>query len=171
MEQFEIFPVKKFVDERGIFARTFDQEVINLNKFKVLQCNISVNPKIHTLRGLHYQVSGPIEKKYISLINGSVFLALVDLRRTSPTLGHKYEILLKVPLAEAIYVPNGFATGWISLEPNTTLQYLMSARYEDCTYAGVNYQDQTLSINWPENPRVISSQDQIWPSFLEYLEN
>jgi dTDP-4-dehydrorhamnose 3,5-epimerase len=171
METFEIIKLTRFVDQRGSFTRIFDQEAFDENKFRSVQVNISSNPRPLTLRGLHFQIEGPAEKKYISLIAGSIFLVLVDLRRESSTFSKSYEIQMNEPMQEAIYVPNGFATGWLSLSANTTLQYIMSARYEDCKYSGIRFNDQTLSIKWPYRPKVISSKDQNWPSFLDFLES
>jgi dTDP-4-dehydrorhamnose 3,5-epimerase len=137
--------------------------------FSVLQANISVNPQPFTLRGLHFQTSGPDEEKRISLISGSAFLAVVDLRAEGPTFLQQYIFQLTSPLEEAIHVPSRFATGWLSTSPNTIFQYLMSARFEDCTYSGVRFDDPMLSIDWPAQPSVVSDKDLTWPPLSEVL--
>ena len=150
-------------DPRGVFSRTFDHANLETFDFQVMQSNISKNPTFATLRGLHYQTSGPPEHKIITLLSGSIFIAIVDLRPESPTFLQKTEWNLSDPLQESIYVPSGHATGWISTSPDTSLQYLMSARYEECTYSGVRFDDKALAINWPIDPSLMSDQDRSWP--------
>jgi len=160
METFKMLDLKKNADERGVFARTFDQSWLT---FETVQSNISFNPKVNTLRGLHFQESGPLEHKIVTLITGSVFLVVVDLRKFSPEYLKPNSVKLNSPLSQSLYIPSGYATGWISTSSDTTLQYLMSARYEECTYSGLRYNDPVLNIKWPSEPAVISEQDSKWP--------
>ncbi len=161
METFKILELKKFSDERGVFSRTFDQKWL---QFEAIQSNISFNPTINTLRGLHFQESGPQEHKLVTLISGSVFLVVVDLRKFSVDYLKPISLELDSPLSQTLYIPNGFATGWLSTSSDTTLQYLMSARYEECTYSGLRFDDPALDIHWPAKPEVISEQDLSWPN-------
>ncbi len=163
MKTFQRLKTKIYNDPRGIFSRTFDHANLETLDFQVMQSNISKNPMFATLRGLHYQTSGPPEHKIITLLSGSIFIAIVDLRPESPTFLQKTEWNLSDPLQESIYVPSGYATGWISTSPDTSLQYLMSARYEECTYSGVKFDDPELNITWPFGPKVISEKDLNWP--------
>ena len=164
MDTFKILNLEKYSDERGVFVRTFDHSWLN---FDTQQSNISFNPTINTLRGMHFQKSGPPENKIITLITGSIFIAVVDLRQASSDFLNPKSISLDLPLTHSLYIPSGFATGWISTSENTTLQYLMSAKYEDCTYGGIRFDDPSLDIDWPSQPSVISSQDINWPK-LEF---
>jgi dTDP-4-dehydrorhamnose 3,5-epimerase len=118
---------------------------------------------------MHFQTSGPDEEKRISLISGSAFLVAVDLREERPTFLKQYKFELTSPLAESIHVPSRFATGWLSTSPNTVFQYLMSARFEDCTYSGLRFDDPMLSIDWPAQPSVVSEKDLAWPTLGEAL--
>ncbi len=164
MENFKILDLRKHTDERGVFARTFDHSWLG---FETVQSNISFNPKVNTLRGLHFQESGPPEHKIVTLISGSVFLVVVDLREYSPEFLKPNSLQLNSPLNQSLYIPSGYATGWISTSSDTTLQYLMSARYEDCTYSGLRFNDPVLKIQWPSKPAVISEQDSNWP-YLQF---
>lgn len=163
MKTFKLYKTKVYSDSRGIFSRSFDKTNPDILDFNVAQVNISYNPAQATLRGMHFQVSGPPEDKIVCLLTGSVFMAIVDLRADSPTFMHKTELNLASPLKNAVYIPSGYATGWISTSPKTSLQYLMSARYEECTFSGVRFDDSNLGINWPLSPKVISEQDLNWP--------
>ena len=164
MKSFSIQSLKNHVDSRGTFTRTFDARYL---EFEVVQSNISSNPVKSTLRGLHFQVSGPPEEKLICVLSGSVFMVLVDLRSESPSFLQKNEIEITGALTDSVYVPSGFATGWLSTSPNTTLQYLMSARYEESSYGGIRFDDEKLRINWPSPPTLISEQDKSWPTAKE----
>lgn len=164
METFKILDLSQYSDKRGLFVRTFDQDWLD---FQTIQCNISVNPASGTLRGLHFQKSGPAENKIVTLITGSAFLVIVDLRKSSPDYLKVNSILIDSPLSQSIYIPSGYATGWISMSNDTSLQYLMSAKFEDCSYGGIRYNDPILDIHWPTAPVVISDQDNTWPN-LEF---
>jgi dTDP-4-dehydrorhamnose 3,5-epimerase len=165
----ELILLSSHSDSRGAFTRTFDLLSPPDLEFSVAQANISVNPRQHTLRGMHFQTSGPDEEKRISLISGSAFLVAVDLREERPTFLKQYKFELTSPLAESIHVPSRFATGWLSTSPNTVFQYLMSARFEDCTYSGLRFDDPMLSIDWPAQPSVVSEKDLAWPTLGEAL--
>jgi dTDP-4-dehydrorhamnose 3,5-epimerase len=165
MEYFKILDLTKHTDNRGVFARTYDQTWLTFN---AIQSNISFNPAQSTLRGLHFQASGPPENKLVTLISGSVYLVVVDLRKSSPDFLKPKTVELNSPLSQSLYIPSGYATGWISTSSNTTLQYLMSARYEECTYSGIRFNDPALDIEWPCEPEVISEVDTKWPDLELY---
>jgi dTDP-4-dehydrorhamnose 3,5-epimerase len=149
-------------DKRGTFTRLYDVDLISQN-FSIKQINLSDNPKRGTLRGMHFQVSGPPENKYINIVSGLVYLVIVDLRIKESTYLNVNETLFSAKEDNAIYIPAGCATGWLSLEERTTLLYSMSSRYEDCTYGGFRYNDPKFSIKWPLNPEIISDKDLSWP--------
>jgi dTDP-4-dehydrorhamnose 3,5-epimerase len=165
----ELLPLISHSDIRGTFTRTFDLLAPPDSKFSVVQVNISVNPQPFTLRGMHFQTSGPNEEKIISLLSGSAFLVAVDLREESPSFLEQSHFELTYPLAESIHVPSRFATGWLSTSPNTVFQYLMSARFEDCKYSGLRFDDPILSIDWPAQPSVVSEKDLAWPPLERVL--
>jgi dTDP-4-dehydrorhamnose 3,5-epimerase len=149
-------------DTRGSFTRLYDNDLFT-TKFNIKQINLSDNPKQGTLRGMHFQVSGPPEDKYINIISGLVYLVIVDLRIKESTYLNINQTLFSTEENNAIYIPAGCATGWLSLAEGTKLIYSMSSRYEDCTYGGFRYDDPKFSINWPSIPNIISNKDLSWP--------
>ena len=149
-------------DTRGSFTRLYDNDLFTKN-FNIKQINLSDNPKQGTLRGMHFQVSGPPEDKYINIISGLVYLVIVDLRIKESTYLNINQTLFSTEENNAIYIPAGCATGWLSLAEGTKLIYSMSSRYEDCTYGGFRYDDPKFSINWPSIPNIISNKDLSWP--------
>ena len=165
MNSLKVLKTKTHIDSRGNFSRIFDSSNPETPKFEVMQSNVSYNPTKGTLRGMHFQQSGPKEDKIVCLLSGSLFMAIIDIRPSSPTFMQKTELNLFIPLEEAIYIPTGYATGWISTSPDTSLQYLMSARFEDCTYSGFRFDDRAHAINWPVKPALMSEQDRNWPKF------
>ena len=149
-------------DPRGSFTRLYDSYLFTEN-FNIKQINLSDNPKQGTLRGMHFQVSGPPEDKHINIISGLVYLVIVDLRIKESTYLNVNQTLFSTEENNAMYIPAGCATGWLSLAEGTKLIYSMSSRYEDCTYGGFRYDDPKFSINWPSIPDIISNKDLSWP--------
>ena len=150
------------IDTRGSFTRLYDIDSFTEN-FGIKQINLSDNPKQGTLRGMHFQVSGPPENKYINIISGLVYLVIVDLRANESTYLNVNQTLFSTKEDNALYIPAGCAMGWLSLTEDTKLIYSMSSRYEECTYGGFRYNDPRFSINWPSSPIVISDKDLSWP--------
>jgi dTDP-4-dehydrorhamnose 3,5-epimerase len=155
--------IKSNIDTRGSFSRLYDSELITDN-FSIKQISLSDNPKRGTLRGMHFQVSGPPENKYINIISGLIYLVIVDLRINESTYLNVNQTLFSAEENNALYIPTGCATGWLSLVEGTKLIYSMSSRYEECTYSGFRYNDPNFSINWPLIPTVISDKDLSWPN-------
>lgn len=156
--------IKSFADFRGKFDRIFDLELLE-EDFIIEQVNISVNPYQYTLRGMHFQKSGKPENKIMYLLGGKIFLSIVDLRKQSPTYMTNINKVLSQTSDVAILIPAGCAAGWLSLEDNVTIQYLMSSRYEQNSYSGINYKDPFFNIPWPNEPKIISDQDRNWQKF------
>jgi dTDP-4-dehydrorhamnose 3,5-epimerase len=161
-----IVPNLKFSDHRGEFSRIFDLDQNSTGvtqPHKIAQVNISVNPAKYTLRGMHFQVGGPKEHKYISVVSGSIFLVASNAHLIpSRNELRNFEINLTSTDSITLFVPSGWATGWISLENNSTILYLMTARFEECSYGGFRYNDPAAQISWPAMPEVISDKDLNW---------
>jgi dTDP-4-dehydrorhamnose 3,5-epimerase len=152
-------------DERGLFARTFCQDefkAVGLDK-PFVQINHSVNHTARTLRGLHYQVEPFVEAKLIRCIAGKVFDVIVDLRKKSDTYLQYFGIDLSEKNMKMIYVPEGFAHGFVTLENNTQLIYHHTAFYKPGFEAGIRYNDPRLNIDWPVEPAIISEKDKNIP--------
>tara|TARA_B110000438_G_scaffold302276_1_gene359491 strand:- start:4382 stop:4909 length:528 start_codon:yes stop_codon:yes gene_type:complete len=157
-----IIELEPITDERGFFARSFDEKIFsNLglsNNF--VQSNISFNQKKGTLRGLHFQEKPYGENKLIRCTQGKAFEILIDLRINSPTYKKSIDVILSSENHKMIYVPEGFALGFQTLEDNTELFYQMSQYYEPNYSRGIIWNDPSLKISWPLIPTVISKKDQ-----------
>lgn len=151
-------------DRRGEFKRIFDVQEFGPLDLKIQQVNISVNPKPFTLRGMHHQVSGPAEHKFITVILGSIFLVVSNAHLVSKRseVENKY-FELSCERNETLFVPSGMATGWLSRTENVQISYLMTSRFQDCEYSGFRFDDAFAGISWPEVPRVVSENDLNWP--------
>ena len=152
-------------DERGFFARTFCEEEFRAAGLEpaVRQGNLSFSRERGTLRGMHYQVEPAPETKLVRCTRGAVLDVIVDLREGSPTyLGH-VAVRLDAENRTALYVPRSFAHGFLTLEPDTEVNYLVSAPYTPEAERGLRHDDPRLGIDWPIPVAVISPKDAAWP--------
>lgn len=156
---------ERIIDERGFFARSFDQKIFSNLGFanNFVQCNISFNKKKGTLRGLHFQEKPNSESKLVRCTKGKVFEVLVDIRPDSSTYRKWVSVILSSENRKMIFVPDGFALGFQTLEDDTELFYQMSQYYEPNSSRGIIWNDPCLKIPWPLNPTIISKKDQTLP--------
>jgi dTDP-4-dehydrorhamnose 3,5-epimerase len=157
------------VDERGYFARTYCREAFLERGLKdcSLQCSASFNTHGATLRGLHFQLGEASETKLVRCLRGAVFDVMVDLRRTSSTFGQWHSETLTVENGLGLYIPQGFAHGFITLAEATEIGYQMADPFVPNAAAGIAWNDPDLAIDWPIAPRVISDKDRALPSFAD----
>lgn len=158
---------EELVDERGFFARSFcrkEFEKYDLNP-EVAQCNISFNLKKGTLRGMHYQVPPSEEAKLVRCTRGALYDVILDIRPDSPTFKHHFGLLLTADNRLALYIPEGFAHGFLTLEDNTEVFYQMSEFYAPDTARGLRWNDPAFSIPWPIEVEVVSDRDSSYPDF------
>ena len=156
-----IISLEKLEDERGFFARTWDKKKIeeyNLNS-EIIQCNISFNKEKGTLRGLHYQTKPYEEAKLVRCTNGEVFEVMIDLRKESSSYLSWDGFSVNSKDYKMLYVPEGFALGFQTLEDNTELFYQMSREYNSEYAAGLRWDDPKFKITWPLNVSKISKRD------------
>ena len=155
---------RKIEDERGFFARAWcEREFLEqgLNA-RISQSNMAVTNKRGTLRGLHYQTAPHEEVKIVRCVRGEIFDVIVDLRTDSATFRQWQGFTLNPVNNHAIYVPEGCATGYMTLEDDTEIYYHTSAEFAPEHATGVRYDDPAFNIVWPMSPNVISSQDAGW---------
>jgi dTDP-4-dehydrorhamnose 3,5-epimerase len=154
-------------DERGFFARTFCQDELRARGLDpcVAQCNVSYNRRRGTLRGLHLQRAPHEEDRLVRCTAGSIFDVVVDAREGSPTRGRWHAVTLSAAERNQLYVPKGFAHGFLTLEDDVEVAYQMSVPYAPESAAGYRYDDPTLAIEWPFEPLVVSQRDLELPSF------
>lgn len=160
--------LEKREDERGFFARTFCSEEFREKGLETafVQANDSFSIEQGTLRGMHYQLPPFAEAKLVRCIKGSLYDAVLDLREDSPTFGQSFGTILSADNRTMMYVPRGFAHGFLTLEPYTEVYYLVSAPYSPKFERGIRWNDPRFNISWPEPPRVISERDNSHPDFL-----
>src|SRR5688572_7235039 len=161
--------LEKREDERGFFARAFC-----VNEYKaagldgaIVQINNSLSVEKGTLRGMHYQLAPKAETKIVRCIKGSLYDVIVDLRKDSPTFLKWFGAELSADNRRTMYVPKGFAHGFITLEPNTEAFYLVTEFYAPDRERGIKYNDPALNIKWPIAPTVVSDKDLKHPDFNE----
>jgi len=153
--------LEKQEDDRGFFARYYcEKEFLQkgLNT-KWVQVNTSYSIEVGTLRGLHYQREPKTEVKLVRCLKGSIWDVVVDLRDTSKTFGKWFAAKLSDKNRTMMYVPRGFAHGFISLEPNSEVLYLVSDFYDPNLEDTLIWNDTKVQINWPIEPKVISDKD------------
>ena len=156
-------------DDRGYFGRAWClREFADAGiDFVPLQANIGSSIQKATLRGMHYQVPPAPEAKLVRCTRGSLFDVLVDLRPESPTYLRWYGVELTAENCRMLYVPEGCAHGYQTLEDNTDLYYMTSQFFAPAAARGVRFDDPAIGICWPLAPTSISEQDRNWPFIAE----
>lgn len=154
-----------FSDDRGLFARTYCQREFAAigHHQEFVQFNHSRSNYKGTLRGMHFQHAPHAEIKLIRCIQGSVWDVIIDLRPESATFLQYIGVELSAQNMRMIYVPEGFAHGFQTLEDQTELVYHHTSFYEPEHEGGIRYNDPRLNIPWPLEVTVISEKDQKQP--------
>ena len=154
-----------FADERGHFMRMFDVAELAEQGIALAVAHLSgaSNRLRGTLRGLHLQVPPHEEAKLVRCVRGRIQDVVVDVRKGSKTCGRWCAVELSADEPVALYVPEGFAHGYVTLEDDTALEYLISAPYAPEASAGLRWNDPSLSIEWAVEPVVMSSRDAAFP--------
>jgi dTDP-4-dehydrorhamnose 3,5-epimerase len=162
-----VIDLEPVVDDRGFFARAFDAEKFGAMEMmtEVVHVNLSRNTEPYTLRGLHFQDEPCPDPKIVRCVRGAIFDVAVDLRPGSPTRGQWFAGRLDSVGGRALHVPAGCAHGFLTLEPDTDVLYLMGAHYEPELARGVRWDDPAFSIEWPAEPLVISDRDRNYEDF------
>ena len=159
---------ERLEDERGFFARTwckreFESQGLSTS---LVQCSISFNHKKGTLRGMHFQASPHEETKIVRVTVGSVHDVIVDLRPSSKTYLKHLGVKLDAETRTMLYIPKGFAHGFLTLSDNAEIFYQISDFFTPEAARGIRWNDHALKIQWPEQVCVISDRDRNWPDFL-----
>jgi dTDP-4-dehydrorhamnose 3,5-epimerase len=162
---FEIHP-EPHPDERGFFARSWCQQEFASHRLntKVVQCSVSFNTRKGTLRGLHYQAAPFPETKVVRCTRGSIYDVVVDLRPQSPTFHDWIPVVLTATNRHMVYVPEGCAHGFLTLEDETEVFYQMSEFYHAELTRGVRWDDPAFRIVWPGVVEAISERDRTYPN-------
>ncbi len=160
-----IITLEKIADERGYFLRNWCRETFGKHGLVAdfTQFNTSFNRHKHTLRGLHYQVEPFAETKMLQCVQGSIFDVIVDLRPESDTYLQHVSVTLTDETPQLLYIPKGFAHGFLTLSDHVLLTYYMAdAVYTPEAARGLRWDDPVLSLDWPAKPQVMSERDRQW---------
>ncbi|MEO0616127.1 MAG: dTDP-4-dehydrorhamnose 3,5-epimerase [Pseudomonadota bacterium] len=162
-----ILEVKRIGDDRGYFGRLWcEREMADQGLVSVIrQSNVGFSPRKGTLRGLHYQRAPHQEVKIVRCTRGRVFDVVVDLRPDSPTYCTWHGEMLTPENGKMLYVPEGCATGYLTLEDDSEIYYNTSEFYAPDAATGVRWDDPAFAIDWPEQPTVLSDNDVAWPDY------
>ena len=154
-------------DPRGSFARLYcpDEFAAAGIDFAPVQVNLSRSLAGLTLRGMHYQEPPNAEAKLVHVTRGAIFDVALDLRPQSPTYRRWTGARLDAGTMTALFIPQGCAHGFLTLEPDTDVLYHMDRIFEPGWGHGVRWDDPAFAIDWPARPQVISDRDAGYPDF------
>jgi dTDP-4-dehydrorhamnose 3,5-epimerase len=154
-------------DARGFFARCYCAREFAAQGLHVdwVQCNISYNRQRGTLRGMHYQEAPYAEEKLVRCTAGAIYDVIIDLRRDSATYKRHFGVRLDAESRAMLYIPAGFAHGFLTLADDTEVFYQMGSFYVPEAGRCVRWDDPAFGIVWPEAVRVISDRDRDAPNF------
>ncbi len=159
-----LIELKQHSDHRGFFARAFCRDEYEQHKLNphIAQMNISYSKEKYTLRGFHYQIGEAAEAKSVRCIKGKILDVIIDLRKASPTYCKHYSIELDAAQKQMLYVPEGFAHAFLTLEPDCEVLYAVSHPYTPELERGIRWNDPFFGISWPTDKPILSEKDQNW---------
>ncbi len=162
-----IIEPERLADERGFFARTWCQKELASHGLenRLVQCSISYNPKKGTLRGMHFQTSPWEEVKIVRCTSGEIYDVVIDLRPDSPTFKKWFGLNLSQEERNMLYIPKGFAHGFMTLSDEVEVFYQMSEFYSPDHSGGLRWNDPAFGIRWPMAVQLISERDNTYPDF------
>jgi dTDP-4-dehydrorhamnose 3,5-epimerase len=159
--------LERKADERGFFARSWCREEFERAGLNpgLAQCSISYNPRKGTLRGMHYQAAPYAEAKLVRCTRGAIYDVVIDLRPQSPTYRHWAGFTLTAENRDMVYIPEGCAHGFLTLEDESEIFYQISEFYNAESARGVRWDDPAFGIVWPATPQLMSERDRTYPDF------
>lgn len=167
-----LFQPEPIRDNRGFFAEVFTQrELDKIGHTKpIAQVNHAMNVQKGTLRGMHFQHPPKAEIKIVKCAKGEIYDVVVDIRKGSPTFLQTYSITLSADAMTMIYIPEGFAHGYQTLQPNCEVLYFTTEFYSPAHAAGLRFDDPCLNLKWPEEITDISPRDTNHPLITNAFE-
>ncbi len=164
-----VIEVQKIQDERGFFGRSWcanEMKEHGLNA-EVRQANTSLSKQKGTLRGMHFQRDPYQETKLIRCTHGKIYDVIIDLRPRSETYRQWFGVELSRDNYKMLYVPEDFAHGFITLEDDSEVTYLVTQFYTPGAEGGIRWNDPLFAIDWPAEPVVISEKDGAHPDYKD----
>jgi len=142
---------KQFGDDRGFFSEVWKRSALATQRFTVdfVQDNHSLSREVGVLRGLHFQRPPTAQGKLVRVVRGRILDVAVDIRQDSPTYGQHVACELSAENWQQLWVPRGFAHGFLTLEPDTEVLYKVDAEYDPATDGGIAWDDPALGVDWP----------------------
>lgn len=164
-----LIDLERVEDERGFFARSWCQRELREHGLasSLAQCSVSFNRLAGTLRGLHYQAPPHEEAKVVTCLKGRIFDVVVDLRTQSGTFGKWVSAEIDGGSFRSLYVPEGCAHGFLTLEDNSLVHYQISEFHYPESARGIRWDDPDLAVTWPFVPRVVSARDRAHARFAD----
>jgi|TARA_B100000780_G_scaffold155080_1_gene108444 dTDP-4-dehydrorhamnose 3,5-epimerase len=161
-----IIKSKQYYDDRGYFRELLRE--INVKQKFVF--NIVSFSKKNVIRGLHYQSKKP-QGKFISVVKGKILDVAVDLRKKSKTYGKHYKIILSDKNETSVFIPGGFAHGFVSLDNENIVVYSCTNYRDQKSEGGILWNDKDLKIKWPIKKPIISKKDKLNPTFKDFKDD
>lgn len=155
-------------DQRGFFARTWCKQEIEAAGLdsRLSQASLSHNRRKGILRGMHWQAAPHAEVKLVRCTRGAIWDAIVDLRPGSPTYTRHFGVELTAETGRALYIPEGFAHGFVTLSEDTDVFYQMSVNYHADSARGARWNDPAFGIEWPLLEPLLHPRDASYPDFV-----
>jgi dTDP-4-dehydrorhamnose 3,5-epimerase len=162
-----VIDLEKRGDDRGFFARFFCRDEFREQGLKeqFVQVNNSFSKDKGTLRGMHYQLAPHCETKVVRCLTGALYDVIIDLRPESPTFKQHFGVELTAENRTMLYVPDGFAHGFLTLKEDTESLYLVTEFFAPEAERAIRWNDPTFGIEWPATPEIVSNKDQNHPDF------
>ena len=161
-------------DDRGFYRKAYEREIFNKKELPVQFYEYSIIKSCKgALRGLHYQQNYS-QGKFLQVINGSIFDVALDLRKNSKTFGLYKTFILKATDEYSLFIPEGFAHGFLALEDDTYFTYLCTNKYDPESCGGILWNDPELNILWPidnMDKLILTDKDKNWPTFRQYCDS
>jgi dTDP-4-dehydrorhamnose 3,5-epimerase len=165
----EIKPLRRF-DPRGFFSEIFREDLLRQHGIApFVQENLSLSDVRGVVRGLHFQIPPQAQAKLVRVAAGSIFDVAVDIRHGSPTYGRHIGLVLSAAEGNQLFIPEGFAHGFCTLEPNTEVVYKVNRYYSPEHDRGLRWDDSVLAIAWPveDGEALLSDKDRRQPMLAE----
>lgn len=167
IDDVKLVKLRVFGDARGQFFETWSQQKFTEAGLPMnfVQDNQAGSAAVGTMRGLHYQTAPHAQGKLIGVIRGSIFDVAVDIRHGSPTFGRSIGVTLTAAEPARLWVPPGFAHGYVTLEPDTEVVYKVTSGYAPQAEGGIRWNDPAIGIDWPIPPAqmIVNDRDRNWP--------
>lgn len=170
----KILTIERHADARGFLAEVYDRRAFEAAglALDLVQENQSFSVRPGTVRGLHYQVAPRAQAKLVRVTRGAILDVAVDLRRGSPTFGRHTAVTISAATGDQLLLPEGFAHGFCTLEPETEVIYKLTDRYAPDLERGLLWNDPALGIAWPVSPEraIVSEKDRRLPPLAELVD-